>query len=101
MQARLRMKCSVLKADLFKNGISDSPRCACGSANKDVFHYLLECVNFRIDRDRLQNIVMPLAPFTVQTLLFGSEKCTRKENEIIFDAVQSYILSTGRPGAVT
>ena len=71
LQARLRMKCSMLKADLFKNGLIDCPKCACGIANEDDFHYFVECAKFRIERDRLQNAVIPLAPFTVQTLLFG------------------------------
>ena len=101
LHARLRMKCSMLKADLFKNGLIESPGCACGAANEDTFHYLFECQNFRVERDRLQNIVIPLAPFTVQTLLFGSDNCTLQENEKIFLAVHSYINSTGRPGAVT
>ena len=95
------MKCSMLKADLFKNGLIESPGCACGAANEDTFHYLFECQNFRVERDRLQNLVIPLAPFTVQTLLFGSDNCTLQENEKIFLAVHSYINSTGRPGAVT
>ena len=101
LHARMRMKCSMLKADLFRKGLADSPRCACGASNEDIFHYLFECQNFRVERDRLQNIVIPLAPFTVQTLLFGSENCTFQENEKIFLAVHSYINSTGRPGAVT
>ena len=99
--ARLRMGCSKLNYDLFKNGIKDSPECACGNGNEDTFHYFFECNLFTLHRNSLHSIIIPLAPFTTQTLLFGCKKCTNHQNKIIFDAVQNYIKATGRLGAVT
>ena len=96
LHARLRMKCSILRSDLFNNGVVDSPGCASGTANEDAFHYFCECMKYKIHRDELQNSVLPLASFTVETLLFGSKNCTFKENEDIFKAVHTYIIKTAR-----
>ena len=94
--ARLRMKCSKLHADLFHIGIADSPRCACGTANEDAFHYFCECPKYRTFRDQLQSSVLPLAPFTIQTLLYGSKICNFDQNVAIFEAVHRYIHLTAR-----
>ena len=99
--ARLRMGCSNLKFDLFKKGLTDSPKCACGNHNEDVFHYFCECDFYINQRNTLHGKIIPFAPFTTQTLLFGSNRCTTRQNEIIFDAVHEYIKTTGRLGAVT
>ena len=99
--ARLRMGCSKLNSDLFKKGLIASPKCACGNGNEDVFHYFCECSLFLTERNTLHSKIIPFASFTVATLLHGSETCTIHQNEIIFDAVQSYIKATGRLGVVT
>ena len=99
--ARIRMQCSNLNSHLFRKGLVASPVCACGSANEDAFHYFCECNKYITHRDVLQRKVLGFASFTVQTLLFGSNKCTFKENEMIFQAVHQYINDTGRLGFVT
>ena len=94
--ARIRMQCSKLQADLFNIGVVDSPTCACGIANEDAFHYFSECPKYKTSRDQLQSSILPLASFTVETLLYGSQYCSFEENVIIFKSVHRYITSTAR-----
>jgi len=99
--AQTRMGCSKLNSDLFKNGIKESPKCACGNGNEDIFHYFCECNFYVIQRNILHSKIIPFTPFTVQIILFGYKSCNTQQIEIIFDAVQNYIKATGRLGAVT
>ena len=101
LHARLRMGCSKLNFDLFKNSLKESPECACGNGNEDAFHYFCECNFFITQRNTLHSKIIHFAPFNIQTLLFGCKTCTNQQNETIFDAVQNYIRETGRLGAVT
>ena len=85
--ARLRMGCSRLKAHLFRIGVIDSPACCCGTGDEDMFHYFFICPLYWVHRERLQECIIGLGPFTIATLLYGCRHCTLKQNTKIFSAV--------------
>ena len=94
--ARVRMGCSGLNSHLFKIGVATSPRCQCGNAEEDAFHFFFICPRYTQHRIELQNIVAELAPLTLSTLLFGCQNCSIDENLIIFTAVQEFIKNSKR-----
>ena len=93
---RLRLGASPLNSHLFKIGVKDSSVCACGAPNEDAWHYFFSCAKYIIPRSHLHTTVVSLAPFTLQTLLYGSSDCSFQENKDIFLAVHEYISATGR-----
>ena len=96
LHAKIRMGCSQLNHDMHKIGIVNSPACACGAQVENSYHYFFECGKYMAERDILHLQILSLAPFTLQTLLFGHPKCTKSENRSIFEITQTYILTTGR-----
>ena len=96
LHARIRMGCSGLNQDLHKIGIKESPQCSCGSAKETAYHYFFECPNYIIQRDILQSKIIPLAPFTLNTLLFGNKSCSKANNKYIFEKTQTFITQSGR-----
>ena len=96
LHAKIRMGCSQLNHDMNKIGILDSPACTCGAPDETPYHYFFECQNHVLHRNSLQMITMPLAPFTLNTLLYGSKSCSKANNKTIFEATQNFILQTGR-----
>ena len=81
LHARLRMQCSSLNADLYHKNIVESPSCQCGSF-ESAHHYLTACPRFA--SERRQYLLEPLLKYSVQELLFGKDKATEQENEILF-----------------
>ena len=96
LHAKLRMGCSQLNNDMHKIGIVSSPACACGAQVETSFHYFFECGKYVTERDILHQKIISIAPFTLQTLMFGSKRCSKAENRIIFESTQTYILNTNR-----
>ena len=94
--ARLRMKCCTLNKDMHKFGLVESPTCSCNTGVEDTFHYLFVCPKYVIERDKLQSVVLRYAPFTLHTLLEGSDQCSKMENGVIASAVITYIKNTKR-----
>ena len=91
IHARLRMGSSQLNSYLHQIGVRDSPICACGDTNEDVFHYFFVCPNYNNIRIDLHEAVIRLAPFTTNTLLYGCSDYTFEVNKKIFKAVQIFI----------
>ena len=96
LHARIRMGCSQLNHDLHRIGVKRSPECSCGSPDETSYHYFFECSNYIIQRNCLQSQIIPLAPFTLNTLLFGNRNCSKAKNKIIFEATQNFILQSDR-----
>ena len=96
LHARFRMGCSQLNYNMHKMGILSSPACSCGAPVETSYHYFFECPNYVIHRNYLQLKVIPLAPFTLNTLLYGSNSCPKANNKIIFEATQNFISQSGR-----
>ena len=93
---RLRLGCSRLNSHLFKIGVVDSPLCSCGTGVEDTLHYLFTCPLYRNLRVDLSNKIIPIAPFTSQTVLYGNKTCSLDDNYLIFSAVHEYIEKTER-----
>jgi len=95
LHTRLRTRCSSLNQDLYMCNIVQSPLCSCGSI-ETVYHYFLECDRFRQQREVLINTIAPLAPTSLNTLLYGDESIDFEKNTRIFDAVHEYIKQSKR-----
>ena len=93
---RLRLGASPLNSHLFKIGVKQVPSCSCGSPNEDPFHYFFSCPKYNQSRLLLHTKVAHLAPFTLQTLLYGSPECSFQANCNIFSAVHEFISATNR-----
>ena len=93
---RLRLGCSRLNAHLFKIGVIDSPQCSCGTGIEDTLHHFFMCPMYSNLRVDLSSKVIPIAPFTSATLLFGNKDCSLDQNYTIFTAVHEYIVKTER-----
>ena len=101
---------SQLSAHLFPFGFVESPRCSCGVTHETVPHYLLDCLLYAAQRERLlvaiRNIIAPtLHPATlpildkdayIEILLFESKDLSSEENILLFRATQNFILNSDR-----
>ena len=96
LHAQLRLNCSPLKSHLHKIGAINDATCACNKASEDVYHFFFSCELYKTQRDRLQMEILPVAPFTLNTILHGSTDCSESVNKSIFIAVQNYIAETKR-----
>ena len=92
----LCLNASPLNSHLFKIGVKDSPECSCGSPYEDTWHFFFSCSKYTALRSHLHSKIVCLAPFTLQTLLYGSPDSSLRENTEIFLAVHDYISKTGR-----
>ena len=52
LHTRLRLGCSSLNADLFRNHVSDSDRCRCGLP-ETADHFLLSCIFYNVSRNNI------------------------------------------------
>ena len=87
---------SQLNGHLHKIGVVESPACSCGAASESVWHYFLTCPRYIVDRDVLHTTVSSIAPFSLNTILFGSSECNLDQNAIIFTAVHDFIKKSER-----
>ena len=91
IHARIRMKCSLLKAHLFAMHVSNDTICECGHTYEDEFHYFFTCHLYQRQRALLHAKIIEHASFTLYTLLHGSPSATVDVNKIIGSAVHTYI----------
>ena len=95
--ARLRIGCSLLNADLCNNlHVRDDPDCSCGDSVEDAYHFFLTCPRYRNERVNLINTISPLAPCSLNVLLYGDREVTEENNKKIFEAVHKYIIDSRR-----
>ena len=95
MPTRLRTNCSALNRRLFSENIVDTPLCSCGSI-KNNYHFLFNCPKYTVIRAELTRIVSTICTMSLKTLLFGDEHLSNEINNVIFKAVQKYILESQR-----
>jgi hypothetical protein len=95
LHARLRTNCSTLNLTLFQRNIIESPQCICGDI-ESIYHYLIACPAYRQIRMQLFEVINPIRPPTVKLLLNGDPTLPDQANEIIFKAVQMFILQSKR-----
>ena len=84
LHTRLRLGCSQLNAHLFRIGVKDSPQCICSGGNEDTWHFFFVCPIYTVLRNTLHASLIHLAPFTLETVLYGSQACNYQQNTIIF-----------------
>jgi hypothetical protein len=95
LHTRLRTNCSSLNLCLFQKNIVQSPLCSCGEV-ESTDHFLLRCNLYQIPRTELLNKVRPLCTATTEILLNGNPSISIENNMYIFEAVQTFILKSGR-----
>jgi len=99
IHAQLRMKCSNLKADLFRLHVIDDPICICSNEIEDCNHFFFHCHMYIVLRVQflsdLRNICDGL-PINVDLLLHGSEHLCDEDNMNIFSCVENFIHESGR-----
>ena len=69
--------------------------CVCGASSETAEHYLLYCQRYLVMRNETI-LTLPRAYLSTNTLLYGDETLSSKENELIFKTVQDYIKVTAR-----
>jgi hypothetical protein len=94
---RLRLGCSKLNFHLcFGLFVIDDPSCRCGFHSETPVHFFFDCLLYNDLLVILQNIVEPIAPFNISTLLFGDSNLDEVQNHRVFDAVHSFIIDSQR-----
>ena len=79
LQARLRLGCSSLNADLCRKNIVPSPTCACGGF-ESAYHFFFVCP--MLAHFRRWYFSGSLLSYTVKSFLYGSQTRTFQENDI-------------------
>ena len=92
LQARLRMECSALNADLYRKNIVNSPSCQCGGF-ENAQHLFFTCPLYAESR---RNLSIRLDNYSINQLLYGIEHSTLQENTTLFIEVQNFLTSCGR-----
>ena len=96
IHTRLRHRCSILKADLFRVNLVNDSSCSCGCPLEDAIHYFLECPLYIGQRAYLLNAVQQYVVVDIETLLFGSDQLSEELNKSLFLHVQRYIQHSKR-----
>ena len=94
LHARLRLRCSSLGSDLYRNHLSNSDTCMYCNCPETAEHYLLHCRKFYNERTLTINEINVAT--NVDTLLKGCPMYDDITNRDIFSAVQEYIRLTKR-----
>jgi hypothetical protein len=101
VHARMRTKCSYLKAHLYHElHVIDSPLCLCGSGDEeDNKHFLLICTKYNEAREIMRtswaNLNLDWPP-PVDYLLFGIPDLPHPVNIHIFSIVHQYLYDSER-----
>ena len=96
IMAKLRMGGSNLNVHLYSMKLIDSPACSCGFINENEFHFFLVCPLYNRPRVTLQNAMGNIAPFTLRTLLYGSENLDLTVNKRIVTETLRFIKDSKR-----
>ena len=92
LHTRLRLGCSSLNYDLFKNHVSDTDKCNCGLIESS--DHLLHCA--RYDNIRSETLHKITLAYDTETLLKGYNLYSDRDNEEIFHYVHEFILKSAR-----
>ena len=93
--ASMRMNCSQLNGDLFKNNITGNKFCTCG-LEETAFHYFFECRNYTLHRNTLLHDTVFVTILSVQIILNGDNTISDHENMQLHRAVSKFITSSER-----
>ena len=92
----MKLHCSQLKDDLFKNNIINYRNCDCG-ANETAFHFFFQCPLYTNHRNQLYHKTN-FVELSLDTILNGLSQSSRDKNMLIHEAVASFIINTKRFG---
>ena len=94
---KMRLGCSNLNSDLhFNLHVINSPFCTCGDIIETPHHYLIECTKYQVERLQMEREVTAICPFDINSLLYGNDNLSYKENCLLFDAVHRFLENTKR-----
>ena len=96
LHARIRNRCSDLYQDLVINHLRDDPICDCHDGAENAEHYFFRCYLYTEQRIHLFNETRRFHPLNIETLLFGRQDLSCKNNCTIFLAVQKCIKDSSR-----
>ena len=87
---------SVLSLTRLFSDVANDPSYECDEEIEDAVHYFFECQRYDIQRTVLFNATRSFHPLSINILLFGNPDLSDQDNQIIFDAVHSFIKSLRR-----
>ena len=93
LHARLRLGCSSLNADLYRNYLREDNKCTCGLP-ETVTHFFYECNNYAFLRNRTIAIIP--VPTNTDILLSGCPLYDNDVNGEIFAQVHKFIIDSNR-----
>ena len=93
LHTRLRLGCSSLNADLFKNHLSETDMCTCGKP-ETAEHYFLECTKYITTRT--ETIQLIHHQINIDIILKGCPLYDNISNEEIFLQVHKFIMKSNR-----
>jgi hypothetical protein len=98
IHARMRIENSPLKADLCDIlHVIDSPLCPCGAGvDEDAQHFFFDCPLYSVQREVLENELLPYVLTDIDKLLFGLPDEDHLTNIHIYSAVHKYIKTSNR-----
>ena len=76
--------------------VLDSPKCLCSHNVENAHHFFFDCPLYNIERLQMTNVVGQITDLTLHTLLHGNINLDFDRNCIVFEAVQNFILKSGR-----
>ena len=93
----MRIKCSPLNEHLSKYlHVLNDCNCECGLDIEDSTHFLFHCALYNEPRQIMMNKLLDLPPLSTEMLLFGDINLEFEQNQIIFNAVQTFLNDTKR-----
>ena len=94
----MRIENSPLKADLCDIlHVIDSPLCPCGAGvDEDAQHFFFDCPLYSVQREVLENELLPYVLTDIDKLLFGLPDEDHLTNIHIYSAVHKYIKTSNR-----
>ena len=97
LHARLRLKCSSLKCDLFRCNLIASCNCDCGNYIESMDHFFLKCNIYTEHRIHLFCSMSNLGfDIGIENILFGNASFENDKNSKLFLLVQKYIVNSKR-----
>ena len=92
------MKCSNLKADLFRLHVVDDPSCICSKETENCEHFFFHCHLYYTQRLEFLNNIRSICNLNIDTdlLLFGNNILSPDVNYRIFELVEKYIYDSDR-----
>ena len=96
LHTKLIHRCSDLKADLYRVGLTIDSSCSCGINVENSIHFFFECILYQRQRRVLLNSLQRYQPINLDFILNGNCILSNEENKEICFHVHKYINETKR-----